>query len=90
MFGPLHPAGEKAAPLPVSVTSAFTSHRMKTPPDIWVFTLDKAPSVASLAAGDFVPQHGYSFMSSNTDYLQSIISARGLLVQAMFHPHCNT
>lgn len=34
VFGPHLPAGEKAAPLPVSVTSAFTSDRMKTPADM--------------------------------------------------------
>lgn len=80
-FGPHHPAGEKAAPLPVSVTSALTSHRMKTPPGIWAFTLDKPPSPASLAGGDPVPQHGYTYMSSNIDHVQSIISARVLRVQ---------
>lgn len=56
-FGPHLPVGEKAAPLPVSVTSAFTSHRMKSPPDIRAFTSDKAPSSASLAGGAPLPQH---------------------------------
>lgn len=56
-FGPHLPVGEKAAPLPVSVTSAFTSHRMTTPPDIRAFTSDKPPSSASLAGGAPVPQH---------------------------------
>lgn len=61
MFGPHHPAGQKAAPLPVSVTSAFTSHRMRSPPDISVLTLDKPPSSASLAGGGPVLQPGYSY-----------------------------
>lgn len=56
-FGPHLPVGEKAAPLPGSVTSAFTSHRMKTPPDIRAFTSDQPPSSAALAGGAALPQH---------------------------------
>lgn len=62
----------------------------RPPPAIWAFTWDKPPLSASLAGGDPGPQHDCSYMSSNIDQVQSIISARVLRVQATFHPQCKT
>lgn len=49
-----HHVARKAATLPFSVTSTFTTNRLKPPLDIQLFTSDKPPSSASVAVGAIV------------------------------------